>query len=81
MTDAAYQRALRDAEKQLARLQEECRTARSAWETSSIRQFGIKAHLAHWLQLQKARGNCRKKQNELRLFRRFKRISPDPNNQ
>jgi len=77
MTDAAYQRALRDAEKQLARSQEEYSQARSAWKTSSIRQCGIKGYLKHWLNLQKARGACRKKRDELQMLRSFKRISPE----
>jgi hypothetical protein len=77
MTDAAYQKALRDAEKQLARSQEEYSQARSAWETLSIRQCGMKVYLIHWLHLQQARGACRKKQDKLQMLRSFKRISPE----
>jgi|GEM_PF-3850588 len=74
MTDAAYQRTLRDAEKRLARSQEVYTSARSTWEASSVLRCGLKRYLVHWLHFQKTRGDCRKKQDELHLLRNFKRI-------
>ncbi len=73
MTDAAYQKALRDAEKQLTLVQAEHLNARSAWNTSSIKQFGIRRHLANWLRVRNLARKVRKNQAHLNFLLEFER--------
>jgi hypothetical protein len=73
MTDAAYEKALRDTEKEVAITKAEHLRVRSAWDTTSIRTCGVRGCLAAWLQLHKSAGQLRKKQAHLNFLLEFKR--------
>ena len=71
MTNAAYEKALRDAEKQLAIIKAEHIRARSAWDTTSVRKCGVLGYLATWLQLQKSASQLRRSQTHLNFLLEF----------
>jgi len=73
MTDAAYEKALRDAEKQLAITKAENLRAQSAWDNSAVRKSGIRGYLRIWLQVQKSARQLRKNQAHLNFLLEFKR--------
>lgn len=73
MTDAAYEKALREAEKQVSVFKAELLRAQSAWDTTSARKTGVRGYLAAWMQLRKSAGQLRKKQAHLNLLLEFKR--------
>jgi len=71
MTNAAYEKALRDAEKQLAITNEEHLRAQSTWDNTSVGKCGVWGYLATWLQLQKSASQLRKNQAHLNFLREF----------
>jgi hypothetical protein len=73
MTDAAYEKALRDAEKQVSVIKTENIRAQSAWDNTSVRKCGIWEYLATWLQLQKSARQLRKNQAHLNFLLEFER--------
>ena len=73
MTNAAYEKALRDAEKQLAITNEEHLRAQSTWDNTSVGKCGVQGFLANWLELQKSARQLRKKQDHLNFLREFER--------
>ena len=73
MTDAAYEKALREAEKQVSVFKAELLRAQSAWDTTSARTCGVRGYLAAWLQIQKSKRQLRKKQTHLHFLLEFKR--------
>ncbi len=72
MTDAAYEKALRDAEKQVSVSKAELLRVQSAWDTTSFRTCGVRGYLAAWLQLQRSAGQLRKSQAHLNVLLEFK---------
>ncbi len=73
MTDAAYEKALREAEKEVSVFKAELLRAQSAWDNTSARKCGIRGYLAAWLQLRKSAWQLRKKQAHLNFLLEFKR--------
>jgi len=73
MTDAAYEKALREAEKQVAITRADHLRAQSLWDNTSVRKCGVREYLATWLQLRKSAGNLRKKQDHVNFLREFER--------
>ena len=54
MTDAAYEKALREAGKEVSVFKAELLRAQSAWDNTSARKCGVRGYLATWLQLRKS---------------------------
>jgi hypothetical protein len=73
MTDAAYEKSLRDAEKRVSVIRSELLRAQSAWDNTSFRKCGVREYLATWLQLQKYASQLRKSQAHLNFLQEFKR--------
>jgi len=73
MTDAAYEKTLRDAEKQVTITKGEHLRVQSTWENTSVKKCGVQGFLANWLQLQRSARQLRKKQDHVNFLLEFER--------
>ena len=73
MTDAAYQKSLRDAEKQMANTKAAYQSAQEEYDNSSIKKNGFRKYLEHWRRARKLKGILRKDQNTLNILLGYKK--------
>jgi ribosomal protein S8 len=73
MTDAAYLKSLRNAEKQVASTKTAYESAQKAYDNSSIKKYGFWRHLENWRKLRKLKGILRTDQNTLSVLLEYEK--------
>jgi hypothetical protein len=73
MTDAAYQKSVRDAEKQVANTTAEYQAAKKVLDDSSIGKNGFLKYLETWIKVRKLKGKIRVDQKTLDSLKDYKK--------
>jgi hypothetical protein len=74
MTDAAYQKSLRDAEKQIANTKAAYQSAQEEYDNSSFKKNGFWKHLENWRKARKLKGILRKDRNTLNTLLEYEKL-------
>jgi len=74
MTDAAYQKSLRDAEKQVANTNAAYQSAQEEYDNSSFKKNGFWKHLENWRKARKLKKSLQKDQNTLNTLREYEKL-------
>jgi hypothetical protein len=73
MTDAAYQKSLRDAKRQVASAEVAYQFAQKAYNNSSIKKYGFWRHLGNWRTLRRLAKTLRENQDTLNSLRAYEK--------